>query len=65
MNVGVDIGGTFTDLVVSVDGRLRIHKLLTTPDNPATAMLAGLDVFSPQGLARVRRISSSQTSGDH
>ena len=28
MLVGVDIGGTFTDLILSVNGQLRIHKLL-------------------------------------
>ncbi|MBC7813001.1 MAG: hypothetical protein H7175_17725, partial [Burkholderiales bacterium] len=42
LRVGVDIGGTFTDLVLSVDGHLHIHKLLSTPRNPAEAMLAGL-----------------------
>src|SRR5262245_50118722 len=42
MLVGVDIGGTFTDLVLSADGVLKIHKLLTTPTDPSQAMLAGL-----------------------
>jgi N-methylhydantoinase A len=46
--IGVDIGGTFTDLVMSVDGRLRIHKLLSTPHDPSEAMLAGLRSLSPQ-----------------
>src|SRR5690606_38456341 len=41
--IGVDIGGTFTDLVLSVDGDLRIHKLPSTPHNPALAMLAGIE----------------------
>jgi N-methylhydantoinase A len=39
---GVDIGGTFTDLVLSADGQLHIHKLLSTPSDPSLAMLAGL-----------------------
>ncbi|HVO43826.1 MAG TPA: hydantoinase/oxoprolinase N-terminal domain-containing protein, partial [Aggregatilineales bacterium] len=42
MIVGVDIGGTFTDLVVSLDGMLRIHKLMSTPRDPAQAMLQGI-----------------------
>ena len=42
MLVGVDIGGTFTDLCASVDGRLQVHKLLSTPHDPARAMIAGL-----------------------
>ena len=40
--VGVDVGGTFTDFVVLSDGALRVHKLLSTPDNPARAVLQGL-----------------------
>ncbi len=42
MLVGVDIGGTFTDLVLNRDGVLSIHKLPSTPANPASAMLEGL-----------------------
>ncbi|HEV2357473.1 MAG TPA: hydantoinase/oxoprolinase family protein [bacterium] len=42
--VGLDIGGTFTDLVLlnETTGELRLHKILTTPDDPARAALAGL-----------------------
>ena len=29
--VGIDTGGTFTDLVAVVDGRLQVHKVLSTP----------------------------------
>jgi N-methylhydantoinase A len=61
MNVGVDIGGTFTDLVMSVDGRLNIHKLFTTPDNPAEAMLASLGILSPHGSTDVERIAHGTT----
>jgi N-methylhydantoinase A len=43
MLVGVDIGGTFTDFVLNVDGTLRIHKRFSTPHDPAQAMLAGLE----------------------
>jgi N-methylhydantoinase A len=49
MMVGVDIGGTFTDLVLSIGGELRIHKLLSTPRDPAQAMLAGLAAISRGG----------------
>jgi len=43
--VGVDTGGTFTDLVlVDPDGIVRLtHKLLSTPDNPSLAVRRGLD----------------------
>jgi N-methylhydantoinase A/oxoprolinase/acetone carboxylase beta subunit len=41
--VGLDIGGTFTDLVLlDADGGTAVHKLLTTPDNPEQAALAGV-----------------------
>jgi N-methylhydantoinase A len=40
--VGVDTGGTFTDLVLLEDGRLHVHKVLSTPDDPARAILTGL-----------------------
>jgi N-methylhydantoinase A len=63
MHVGVDIGGTFTDLVLSVDGRLKIHKLLSTPKNPAQAMLAGLQAIAAAhgGLEAVARASHGST----
>lgn len=58
MLAGVDIGGTFTDLVISEDGALRIHKLLSTPDDPARAMLAGL---GDAGAARAARVAHGST----
>src|SRR5690606_21398577 len=61
MFVGVDIGGTFTDLVVSDRGTLRLHKLLSTPDDPARAMLAGLHAVSPAGLEAFARVSHGTT----
>ncbi|MFN8562981.1 MAG: hydantoinase/oxoprolinase family protein [Anaerolineae bacterium] len=61
MFVGVDIGGTFTDLVLSVGGELRIHKLLSTPDDPARAMLNGLNAVSPGGLEALARIAHGTT----
>ena len=42
IHVGIDVGGTFTDFVVWHDGRLRIHKVPTTPDDQSPAILQGL-----------------------
>jgi N-methylhydantoinase A len=43
MILGVDIGGTFTDFVLIDDhGQTRVHKRLTTPDDPSRALLAGI-----------------------
>ena len=40
--VGVDTGGTFTDLVLLQEGEIRVHKVLYTPDDPSQAILQGL-----------------------
>lgn len=44
MRIGVDIGGTFTDFVLfdEIAGAFRSYKLLSTPRDPAEAVLAGL-----------------------
>jgi N-methylhydantoinase A len=50
--IGVDIGGTFTDIIL-IDERARSifsAKVLTTPDRPAQAVLAGV----AQVLERVK-----------
>jgi N-methylhydantoinase A len=43
MRVGVDTGGTFTDLVWEEDGELKTLKIPSTPGNPAEAILQGLE----------------------
>ena len=45
--IGVDVGGTFTDFYAfsDGDGRSCVHKTLSTPDNPARAILDGLDAL--------------------
>ncbi|MFO0984616.1 MAG: hydantoinase/oxoprolinase family protein [Planctomycetota bacterium] len=42
VRAGVDTGGTFTDLVVVEDGRLRIEKVASTPKDPSRAIVAAL-----------------------
>ncbi|MCY4464049.1 MAG: hydantoinase/oxoprolinase family protein [Chloroflexi bacterium] len=61
MHAGVDIGGTFTDLVLSEGGRLSIHKLLSTPVQPERAMLAGLDELTPGGIAALQQVAHGST----
>ena len=61
MQAGVDIGGTFTDLVLSDRGRLRIHKLLSTPHNPARSMLEGLEAITPGGTAALTQVAHGST----
>jgi N-methylhydantoinase A len=41
--LGVDVGGTFTDLVALVDGRLLTAKVPTTPRNQARGVVSALE----------------------
>lgn len=45
--IGIDTGGTFTDVVRWEKGRVRVHKLPSSPHDPSEAVL--------RGLAAVRR----------
>ena len=51
--IGVDIGGTFTDIVLArSDGRLFIHKISSTTAEPEKAVVAGiLDLLGRAGMA--------------
>ena len=40
--VGIDVGGTFTDIAVLQDGRLSVHKLPSTPQNPSLGIVQGV-----------------------
>ena len=44
-SVGIDIGGTFTDLVLADHAAATLHakKVLTTPQDPARAVIEGLE----------------------
>ena len=61
MRAGVDIGGTFTDLVLSEGGRLSIHKLLSSPAQPEQSMLAGLEELAPGGIAALQQVAHGST----
>src|SRR5258708_8625467 len=42
--IGVDVGGTFTDLVYADTdaGSTAVHKISTTPDDPSRGVVQGL-----------------------
>ncbi len=48
--LGVDVGGTFTDLIYVDDeaGRILVHKLATTPDDPAEGTVRGIRELTEQ-----------------
>lgn len=43
VRLAIDIGGTFTDLVLDCDGRQYTQKLLTTHGDPTDAVFEGID----------------------
>ena len=53
MRLGIDTGGTFTDLVCIGAREGRVHKVPSTPDNPLRAILAGIKELRPEGLEGV------------
>ena len=46
--IGIDVGGTFTDVALEVGGRRFTSKVLTTTDDPAVACMQALE----EGLVR-------------
>lgn len=58
-HVGVDIGGTFTDLVcLAEDGSVRTTKLPTTKKDPSVAVLSSLAFMADQWGIRPSEIAS-------
>jgi N-methylhydantoinase A len=61
LRLGVDVGGTFTDLVaVGADGRLIFGKVPSVPADPSTAVLAAVDRSGITGAA-VERFAHGTT----
>ncbi|MBI4612405.1 MAG: hydantoinase/oxoprolinase family protein [Planctomycetes bacterium] len=58
VRIGVDTGGTFTDLVCLRNGRLEVHKVPSTPDDPSRAIALGLARWA-DGLAGAEVVHGS------
>ncbi len=58
--IGVDIGGTFTDcvLVDEETGAVTLRKLLTTPEDPAAAVLDGVQALLDAGGIGIGAVSA-------
>ena len=68
IHIGVDVGGTFTDLAVSIPSEYRHirHKLPSTPDRPDAAIIEGIAaVLEEHNLdaANIVRLSHGTTVG--
>jgi N-methylhydantoinase A len=66
--LGVDIGGTFTDVTLldEVSGDIRFSKVLTTPSDPSEGFLAGVErIFKDTDVPRssVRFVVHATTVG--
>lgn len=45
--VGIDVGGTFTDIAILCDGVLSVHKLPSTPVDPSLGVRQGIEEIDP------------------
>ncbi len=66
LSLGIDIGGTFTDIVAYEHdtARFHSHKILTTPEDPSQAVVSGIEhLFRTARLdcAGVRRVVHATT----
>jgi N-methylhydantoinase A len=62
MIIGVDTGGTFTDFVFKNGGQWGVYKLLSTPDDPARAVLKGLEQAGKKGKKQIIHGSTIATN---
>src|SRR5690242_7232124 len=56
MLIGVDVGGTFTDAVLAVDGRLVTAKAPTTPEDQSEGVMAAIAAALKKGRASADQI---------
>ncbi len=57
--LGIDVGGTFTDLFLAGDGEVETYKVLSTPHDPSIGVLDGL-----QAIAKAKGVGARDFIGD-
>ena len=59
--IGFDVGGTFTDLILRDlrSGEIFTHKLLTTPEKPDEAALKGIQNLLKRNKIRFQSENTS------
>ncbi len=62
LRIGIDVGGTFTDLVsVDAQGRVTIAKVPSTPDDQSLGVMDGLDrLAAALGIDRAEMLARSE-----
>ncbi|MFQ5719922.1 MAG: hydantoinase/oxoprolinase family protein [Acidobacteriota bacterium] len=63
VRIGVDTGGTFTDLVWEAAGRRFSHKVPSTPDDPSRAVVEGLRAILAAGAGRLEAATGDPAGG--
>ena len=54
VGIGIDVGGTFTDLVaIDASGTIDVRKLLSTPQDQSEAVAKTLDAFDAPSVERI------------
>lgn len=53
VRIGIDTGGTFTDIVMSIGSKIFTHKILSDPQEPARAVLQGIrQILEKSGISK-------------
>jgi N-methylhydantoinase A/oxoprolinase/acetone carboxylase beta subunit len=51
VRIGVDTGGTFTDFVIYINGKIEIDKIPSTPKDPSLSILKGINKILRSNLS--------------
>ena len=60
--LAVDIGGTFTDVAIEIDGEIATAKTLTTPGRPVDGVIRGIG-FALENAARMHAVEQGRNLG--
>ena len=53
VRIGIDTGGTFTDIVMSIGSKIFTHKILSDPQEPARTVLQGIrQILEKNGISK-------------
>lgn len=51
VRIGVDTGGTFTDFIIYINGKIEIDKIPSTPKDPSLSILEGINKILRSNLS--------------
>lgn len=60
---GIDVGGTFTDVVGVEDGKIVSYKTPSTPGNSAVGVINGLELFTSENQGELKYVHHGTTVG--